>query len=144
VRIESFYSTKDPAVEAIVRVYKANGEPLLPAGVTDELGIYEFSWVRAEDLKVAVSQDGHRKEISIPASDLVPSAFLAPAVAVVGDRPEGLHLAEIMAGLSLILASAAFFLSIKTALRLKKVPTTPLSSPETPLPAPPPTAPVPR
>jgi hypothetical protein len=141
VRVESFYSTRDPAVEAIVRVYRPSGELLLSAGVTDEHGIYEFTWAKPEDLKVTVSQDGHRKEITIPAAELVD-----PAPNATGESRS--HLSEILAGLSLILAVAAFVLSVRTASRLKRELTGRASvserPPDKPHPATPPTVPTPR
>jgi hypothetical protein len=121
VRIESFYSTSSPAAEAAVRVYRPDGALLLPPGATDDKGVYEFAWVKAEDLKVVVSQEGHRKELTIPASELF---AVSPAVTPVADSNDRSHLAEILAGLSFILAAAAFFLSVRTASRVNKELTT--------------------
>jgi hypothetical protein len=133
VQIESFFQGGSPAVDGIVRVYRPDGSLLQPPGVLDEKGFYVFSYSRAEDLKVKVSCDEHAKEITIPASELTnapPNTEPAP------DRAEPSHLAEILAGLSLILALAAFYLSVRTAARL---PITP--APEKPPPAPLPTGP---
>jgi|SRR5579862_2140049 len=113
IRIESFYSTSSPAVKAVVRVYRPDGELLLEPGETNESGIYEFSRTTAEELKVVVSQEGHRKELIIP--------LAAAPVPDVSDRP---HIAEILAGLSFILAAAALYLSARTASRLKRELTT--------------------
>jgi len=106
-----------------VRVYRPNGELLLPAGVADEQGIYEFTWTTGEDLKIAVSQEGHRKEITIPATELV--AANDTETKRPGDKEsrgdtQRSHLAEILAGLSFIMAAAALFLSLRTASRLRK------------------------
>jgi hypothetical protein len=123
VRIESFYSTNSPAAEAAVRVYRPNGDPLASAGLTDERGIYEFTWTNAEDLKIAVSQEGHRKEITIPAAELVAADDTQPksqGVKESGGDTERSHLAEILAGLSFIMAAAALFLSVRTASRVRK------------------------
>jgi hypothetical protein len=112
IQIESFFQGGSPAVDGIVRVYRPDGSLLCPPGVTDDKGFYVFSYTKAEDLRVKVSCDEHAKEITIALSELSEAA---------PDRSEPSHLAEILAGLSFILALAAFYLSARTASRLRKL-----------------------
>jgi hypothetical protein len=116
VRIESFFQGGSPAVDGIVRVYRADGSLLHPPGVIDDKGFYLFFYKDAENLKVRVSCDEHAKEVSIPAVELINAD---PVTDVEPDRAEPSRLAEILAGLSLILALAAFYMSVKTAARLR-------------------------
>jgi hypothetical protein len=128
IRIESFFQGGSPAVDGIVRVYRPDGTLLGPPGVLDDKGVYTFAYKKAEDLKVKVSCDEHAKEITILAAELTDAA---PAVRDVLDRAEPSHLAEILGGISLILAAAALYLSVRTAARLRKLEPQPARSPPT-------------
>ena len=136
VQVEGFFQGGAPAVDGIVRVYRPDGSLLCPPGVLDEKGLYTFSYTKAEDLKVKVSLEEHVKEKLIPAQELTDAP---PA-----ERTEPSRLAEMLAGLSLILALAAFWISLRNAARLRAVQATAAVSSqaaETPRPAALPTGP---
>jgi hypothetical protein len=128
IRIESFFQGGSPVVDGIVRVYRPDGTLLGPPGVLDDKGVYIFAYKKAENLKVKVSCDEHAKEITIPAAELTDSAAVASEVL---DRAEPSHLAEVLGGISLILAAAALYLSVRTAARLRKLEPQPARSPPT-------------
>lgn len=117
IQINGFYGIDDWAADAVVKVYRADGQLLREAGVMDEKGVFVFPYARAEDLKVVVLHDGHTKEITIPARELNDAGSAAtPAAAV--DEPR-LPLLEIVVGISLLLALASFYLSARTLRRLR-------------------------
>jgi hypothetical protein len=126
IQIESFFQGGSPAIDGIVRIFRPDGSLLAPPAVLDERGLYVFSYQKAETLRVRVSCDEHAKEIVIPASELTDArAESVPTL----DRTEPSHSAEILAGFSLILALAAFYLSVRTAARLRTLHATQVSSP---------------
>jgi hypothetical protein len=141
IRVECYYSSSEPAVEAIVRVYRPNGELLLAAGVADDKGIYEFSWRNAEDLKVVVSQDGHRKELIITSHELADSGLTLFGQGIDESRR---GFAELLAGVSFIMAAMALYLSIRNGARLRRMPGASCPAPETHHPAALPTDPAQR
>jgi hypothetical protein len=149
IEVRAFFSGGSPAVEAQVRVSRPDGKLIGPPGLTNDSGVYEFTYDKAEDLKVAVTDGEHAKEIVVAAGELTDAperVFKQDPVAQ--DEPS--RLAEILAGVSLIVALAAFWLSLRNATRLRalhRAPATPQATPPaagTPRPAPLPTAPDPR
>ncbi len=139
VQVHCFMGGGSPAVDAVVEVRRPDGSLLGPKGVIDEHGYYVFSYERAEDLKVRVSDGEHAKEEVIPAAKLT-NAPPPP------EPPEPSRLPEILAGISLILALAAFWLGLRNASRLRALQQTAVTTParETAHPAPLPIAPGPR
>jgi hypothetical protein len=122
VKIEGYYSTNEPAVKANVHVLREDDSEFLPVSFTDDNGVFVFSVATAANLKVVIEHDGHRHTLHIPAKDL---AALGPtstgSATVGGDVAEPSQTTEILAGLSFILALAAFVLSVRTASRLRRL-----------------------
>jgi hypothetical protein len=113
----------DWAAEAEVTVYRADGQLLGKPGVLDDRGKYVFQYEKAEELKVVVAQDGHRKELKISAKELgAPEQAAAPPAAPQETAPP-VHYPvwELVAGLSFVLAAAAFYLSVRTARRVREL-----------------------
>jgi hypothetical protein len=126
IQIEAFFQGGSPAIDGIVRIFRPDGSLLAPPAVVDDRGFYVFSYQKAETLRVRVSCDEHAKEIVIPASVLTDAhTESGPAL----DRTEPSHLGEILAGFSLILALAAFYLSVRTAARLRTINAAQVNSP---------------
>jgi hypothetical protein len=134
VQILGYYGPDDFAEDAIVAVYRPDGRQLGERGVMNAKGVYVFSFREVEDLKVFVTHDGHKKELPIPAAELAKSAPPAPKVdnpqaAASGPLANGnspdqevqFPLWEIVAGLSLVLALAALYLSARTAQRVREL-----------------------
>jgi hypothetical protein len=132
VRVTSFYGPDDWAADGIVAVYRPNGQLLAERGVLNDKGVYIFSYRQAEDLKVVVTHDGHSKMVTIAAKELGNAE--APQAA------EEFPLWQIVAGLSLVLALAAFYQSVRTAQRVRELQR--LSLPPVFLTQPPPAQPV--
>jgi hypothetical protein len=136
VQVTGYYRGNDWAADAIVAVYRPNGDLLGQRGVMDEKGNYAFSYQHAEDLKVVVTHDGHSQTVNITGKELSEAA--APlAIEGPGSRftpVEEFPLWQIVAGLSLVLALAAFYLSLRTAQRLRELQrlTTPTITPAPP------------
>jgi hypothetical protein len=119
VQIKAYYKPgNDSAVDAIVRVYRPDGQLLREPGVIDEKGFFVFSYQRAENLHVEVAQDGHLGKADISADKLTNAPPVMPEH---GSVPESSAppVWELVAGLSLVLAAAAFFLSVRMAQRLR-------------------------
>jgi hypothetical protein len=123
VQIDSYYGEDEPAAKAEVRVYRPNDEQIGPAGVMDEKGVYVFTYTKAEDLKVSISHEGHRKWLTIPAKELsdAPPGLPQPQTAVPVDRTAESPLPGILGGLGFIFGLAAFFLSVRNAARLREL-----------------------
>jgi hypothetical protein len=142
VTIKAYYAADEPAVEATVQVYRMGDELAYPEKITDARGVCEFRINAAEDLKVVISQDGHRRELAISATEL--GKVLAGVEAPVetrarGDVQEPGHTAELLAGVSLIVALAAFYISLRTAQALRAARNLTSRATETPRSAAPPT-----
>ncbi len=84
---------------------------------------------------------GHRKELSIPLTDLAGSliGLSKPQDPSAADRSTRISIKDVLMGIGFVLALAAFFWSWRNARRLRELRVT-LSPPETPPPAAPPTA----
>jgi hypothetical protein len=118
VQVSSFYRKNDVAALAIVNVYRANGQLLREAGVMDEKGVFIFSYQQAEDLKIVVLHDGHRGEKAIPANELTQAEPTASADRQSSIDEERIPVVEILAGIGLVMALAALYLSWRTSRRL--------------------------
>jgi hypothetical protein len=122
VQIQAYFQKGAPAVDGIVRVYRSDGTMLVRPGVLDEHGVFTFFYSRVENLKVNVTCDGHSRDEDISATELTNPAQNTSSGT---DQPEPSRLAEILAGISMILALAAFYLSVRTAARLRRLPSPP-------------------
>ncbi|HYV34562.1 MAG TPA: hypothetical protein VE988_02595 [Gemmataceae bacterium] len=129
VKIESYlgrYSLGEFAKDGIIKIYRTNGELLAQPGVLNEQGQYVFWYPKAEDLTVRVwhNADGevHHKQILIPAADLQ-NASGANEASTYGamDWLQGHTIMALAAGLALILAGGAFYLSLRNASRLRRI-----------------------
>jgi nickel transport protein len=116
VQIESWYDiTGDSPVGAEVKVFWADGQ-VLTEGRLDERGLFVFAFPQAEPLKVVISAGGgHRKELTIPAEALT----AAPASVSQADRRSRVEIRDVLAGVALLLAVAAFALSWRNARELR-------------------------
>jgi hypothetical protein len=118
VRVEAWFETGDAPYGAKVRVYRADGALLFPEpGQLDNEGAYVFPYEKAERLKVVISAgEGHRKILTIPAAELsVPTTAETSGRERAGEFP----LKDLLLGITLLLALAAFVLSLRNARRLR-------------------------
>jgi hypothetical protein len=135
VQIESWFDlTGESPVGAKVTVYHANGA-VVTQGQIDEKGLFVFPYARSEPLRVVVSAGaGHRKEMQVPAADLAladpraaPSSLQAdPRTPHAGsgsepfaDRSSKVSVNDVLLGLGLLLALAAFGLALGNARKLR-------------------------
>ena len=126
VRVEAWFETGDVPQGAKVRVYRASDAPLLPEpGTLDAAGEYIFPYEKAEKLRVVISAgEGHRKELTIPASELASPEAPAPGSAGTKETPAREHVRpfpvkDLLLGITFLLALGAFALSVRNARRLR-------------------------
>ena len=94
----------------------AAGGPLalVQEGDLDERGYYYFAFAEPMDLRIEVSAgEGHRKVLRIPATELG-GVTVSPTTSERG----GVNYKDLLLGLALILATAAFVMSVRNARRL--------------------------
>lgn len=117
VRVETWFDlTGDAPKDAKVKVLRADGT-VLTEGKTDAEGRFAFSYEEPEPLRVVVTaDDGHRCELRI-----TEKAFGLGAVDVRPTPPSGVTLRDIVAGVALLLAAAAFVMSLRNARRLREL-----------------------
>ncbi len=122
MQVESWFETGDAPRGARVRVYRADGSLLFPEpGTVDDKGIYVFDYDKAERLRVVISAgQGHRKELMIPAAEL-----MAPGVGQ-GDvtpheRGYEFPIRDLLVGVAFLLALGAFVLSLWNARQLAEL-----------------------
>jgi hypothetical protein len=120
VRVETWFDlTGDAPKDAKVKVLRADGT-VLTEGKTDADGRFTFTYEQPEPLRVVVTaDDGHRCELRI-----TEKAFGVGAVGAVDDRPvppTGVTLRDVVAGVALLLAAAAFVMSWRNARRLREL-----------------------
>jgi cobalt/nickel transport system permease protein len=135
VAVESWFDlTGDSPRGARVQVFRPN-HSLLVEGQLNGAGTFVFSYEKAEPLRVVVSAgDGHRAEVSIPASELERGADASPAHDTTGegqdstsssslpfaDRGGRYPLKDVLIGFSFLLALAAFLISWRNARMLRE------------------------
>jgi hypothetical protein len=125
---------QSPARGADVEVRRADRQPI--KGATDDEGCFTFSYDRAEELTIVVQQGTH---VNHPfdvvhvdelgdgaASDQEPSSSGEVAAAAehlqkVADESSRQTLKDLLLGVSLIFAAAAFFMSLRNARRLREI-----------------------
>jgi hypothetical protein len=111
VLVESFYETGDSPQKATVEVFRPDGA-VLAEGPLDAEGKFSFEYQAAETLKVVVSAPGgHRKVLTINARELVGEA----------KAPEGSRVKDVLIGVAVLLAAAAFVLSVRNARELGRL-----------------------
>jgi cobalt/nickel transport system permease protein len=138
VRVESWFDlTGDSPKGARVEVLRPDGTTLT-AGEVDDRGLFVFRYDRPEALRVVVSAGaGHRKEFVIPRAELERGAHpqaagpSPPAAAPPGgpgppappsaDRTSRVGAKDVLAGVGLVLAAAAFLLGLRNARRLREL-----------------------
>lgn len=115
VRIESWFDiTEDPAKGAKVKVLRGD-DSVLAEGQIDEKGFFTFDFAKPEALRVVVTaDDGHRHELPIPETAFQPSA--APTKR---DHEMSVSIRDVVSGVALLLALAAFVLSWRNARQLR-------------------------
>jgi hypothetical protein len=122
VLVESWFSSGEAAQGAEVRVY-GSGTELLAEGKLDEQGAWTFSFDHAEPMRIVVfAGAGHQKELTLNASELTDLKGTASATAVpLADHNTGTPIKDVLAGIGLLLAAAAFILSIRNSRRLREI-----------------------
>lgn len=118
VRVETWFDlTGDAPKDARVKVLRADGT-VLTEGQTDAEGRFAFTYEEPEPMRVVVTaDDGHRCELRI-----TEKAFgLGSAPASPTDRPATVTLRDVIAGVALLLAAAAFVMSLRNGRRLAEL-----------------------
>ena len=119
VRLETWFDlTGDAPKDARVKVLRADGS-VLTEGKTDTDGKFTFRYEQPEPLRVVVTaDDGHRCELRI-----TEKAFgLESPESQVDSRPPhtpSVTLRDVMSGVALLLAAAAFVMSWRNARQLR-------------------------
>jgi len=135
VQVEGWFSKSDVPRGAKVQVFRSNGQ-LLTEGKLDDQGIFVFSFNEVEEFKVVVNAGaGHREEMQISAASLTkvtgpkekkpapsdetgedPSSRTPRA-----DRSSPISIKDVLLGIGLLLALAAFVLSLRNAQKLREL-----------------------
>jgi cobalt/nickel transport system permease protein len=117
IAIESYFDlTGDPPQTGSVKVFDADGT-LLHEGKLDEQGSYVFEYDRPQTFRVVVAAGaGHACEVLIPAAELGEEARLEPPV-----ERAPLPWRDLLTGVSVVLAAAAFLMSWRNSQRLRQI-----------------------
>jgi hypothetical protein len=125
---------QSPARGAEVEVRRAGGEPI--RGTTDDEGCFTFSYDRAEEMTIVVRQAGHVNhpfdvvqvdelgDSSPSVTDPSTSGEVAAAATHLqkaADDSSRQALKDLLLGVSLIFAAAAFVMSLRNARRLRDI-----------------------
>lgn len=105
VQVQSWFSTDQPAAGARVQVFRKDGR-LLTEGKTDDKGVFLFTPEKFEVLRVVVSSEGHQAERWLQGS--------------LDQREPASLIRDIVAGVALVLAVAAFGLGLRNARKIKE------------------------
>jgi hypothetical protein len=116
---------------AMVQVFRADGEVFVE-GKLDERGVYLFTCEEPGPLRVVIlAGGGHRKEMEISAADLRRAAGTDSALAeqntpsdapgLFADRGSRVTLKDVLTGIALLVAVAAFALSLRNARALRQL-----------------------
>jgi hypothetical protein len=118
VQIEGWFSDDSRPKGATVQVYRVTDGRLLTEGRTDSQGAFVF-FADAEPLRVVVDAgEGHRKELTIAAAE--PEQDLTRPMPV-PERKTEVPIKEVLLGIGLLLAAAAFALSLRNARQLREL-----------------------
>lgn len=129
VQVESWFDLGgESAQRARVEIFRADGTRELE-GRTDNRGVFTFRPTGPGEIRVVISAGaGHRKELTIRAGELtkaVHSSAEVPAapddVPSFADRSARTSARDIVLGVCLILAAAAFTVSWRNARRLREL-----------------------
>src|SRR5262249_43049230 len=117
VQVESWFSDGRKPKNATVQVFRAADGQLLAEGATDGDGAFVF-FADVEPLRVVVDAgEGHHKEMAIEGPTQSATDITTPISA--SERSAELPIKEALLGIALLLASAAFVLSLRNAWRLR-------------------------
>jgi cobalt/nickel transport system permease protein len=126
VTVESWYETDEFPHEARVQVLRTDGS-ILAEGPLDAKGAFIFAYQKAEPLTVQIdAPGGHRATCKIPAAELEGVASTETAGATTQHRGTGPARAEgrfveLVAGVAMLLAAAAFVMSWSNHRRLRRL-----------------------
>jgi nickel transport protein len=130
VQVESWFDlTGESPVGAKVTVYRAGGD-ILTEGKLDEKGLFVFRYTRSEPLRIVIAAGaGHRKEIEIPAARLPEDSQpavrsgqpLPEGTAPLADRSTRIAVKDVLLGVGLLLAVAAFAMGLANRRRLREL-----------------------
>jgi hypothetical protein len=110
-QIDSWFSDGSPPKGATVQVYRVANGQLLTEGHLDDQGSFMFL-AELEPLRVVVDADeGHHKELTLDLTQPIP----------VPERKTESPVKEVLLGVGLLLAAAAFVLSLRNARRLREL-----------------------
>ncbi|HLJ92593.1 MAG TPA: hypothetical protein VKU02_05295 [Gemmataceae bacterium] len=131
VQVESWFSSGDAAKGANVQVFDAL-EQLIIQGQLNEQGVFVFSYGDVLPHTVVVSAGaGHRKVLSIATGALEQAGremptksegsgrVLSPSPLTLVERSSGPPIKDLLIGVGLVLALAAFVLSLRNAQKLR-------------------------
>lgn len=125
--------TGDSPVGAAVTVYRQAGGSIVTEGKLDDKGLFVFTYSQKESLRVVVAAaGGHRKELEIPAADLLDGDSTSATVETVAppttanaalepfaDRSSRVSVKDVLLGVAFLLALAAFGLALSNARKLR-------------------------
>jgi hypothetical protein len=132
IQVESWFDlTGESPTGAQVRVYRKTAADVLVEGKLDKNGTFVFSYAQPELLRVVISAaGGHRKELEIPARELtaadaasLPSRTSETSVDTkpFADRSSRISPKDVLLGLALLLALAAFAMALGNARKLREL-----------------------
>lgn len=118
VRVETWFDlTGDAPKEAKVKVLRADGTVLIE-GKTDAEGRFTFAYEEPEPLRVVVTaDDGHRCELRVTEKAFGLGKEQPQTTSPTHDSRVSLR--DVMAGIALLLAAAAFVMSWRNAQQLR-------------------------
>jgi len=123
VRVETWFDRGDPPRTGNVEVSRAGGEVLIKGRLSSQ-GLFLFDAPEGEPLQVVVEAgEGHRAEVAINPEEVVVAQVTenpAPAPAQ-ASHEERFPLKDVLLGIGLLIAVAAFVLSLRNARNLRKL-----------------------
>jgi hypothetical protein len=137
VRVESWFQVDEPAVAAVVEVYRVPDGQKLFQGKTDAEGVCVFEFKQVEDLRARIlAGAGHAATLTIPASRLRQPDSISTivredntgAVKETSSVPRidrtvraGDVLKDVIVGVGFLLGLAAFLISLRNAQRIESL-----------------------
>ena len=122
VTIESWYETGDAPTSATVKVTRSDGS-IVAEGPLDSGGAFRFRYEKAELLRVEVNAPGgHRAVVRVTAKQLgADEPEEAGPPAHLHEEKGGTRWRDLLVGVSFVLASAAFLMSLRNARTLRRL-----------------------